>query len=717
MRELLDAVLLDIGGTLVVEAASGTATSELAVTLLPNVARDLAILRRSVRVAAVTNTAVMSEHDVRALLAPVGISDLLEVLVTSADVGVAKPDARALVVALERLGGVRADRALYVGDRPTDELAAEAAGMAFAPVHPDGVLAAVEQWCRTHDRAARWARAVPLIGDSTSAAERAADHRGWALAEDVRSGLYDVIEARRDIRRFRPDVVDDDLLRRVLGAAHAAPSVGQSQPWRLVIVTEASTRARAAWLADQERLSQAAELTPEAGRHLLDLQLEGIREAPLGVVICCDRRTPAAGVLGRRTFQDADIWSCVCAIQNLWLAARAEGLGVGWVTLFRPEDLSTLLGLPDGVVPLGWLCVGWPDERPPEPGLQRAGWSTRLALDDVIVRERWSGAHPPEPPPSSLRSPDQFAVVSARDMADTLLTPPGSLGRLDQALDRVVALGGALIEGGTLVLAAGRHPVDSLGVTAFSRTVTDEVLAAARAGSAIGVVAASCAGLGVEVLDGGSSTGNLRDTDAMELSAVHDLIDRGVAAGRRAAESGMVVLGEVGVGNTTVAAALVAALLDREVADVVGRGAGADFAMLRHKRTVVAAALKRARRVHGSVGLAEPETVLVSLGGPEFALLAGVCLGAAQSGAPIVLDGLATSVAALIAALIDPSVVSHLVAGQLSREAAHGAVLERLGLEPLLDLRLRAGEGVGGSLAASLMLVGLRLRSRTARTS
>src|SRR5690606_7195375 len=106
-----------------------------------------------------------------------------------------------------------------------------------------------------------------------------------------------------------------------------------------------------------------------------------IREAPLGVVVCCDRRTPAAGVLGRRVYPDADLWSCACAIENLWLAARAEGLGVGWVTLVPPDQLSELIGLPDGVEPLGWLCVGWPDERHPLPGLERAGWSKRIPVD------------------------------------------------------------------------------------------------------------------------------------------------------------------------------------------------------------------------------------------------------------------------------------------------------------------------------------------------
>ncbi|MDQ2725580.1 MAG: 5,6-dimethylbenzimidazole synthase, partial [Actinomycetota bacterium] len=360
-----------------------------------------------------------------------------------------------------------------------------------------------------------WPRPVPVIGDTTSAAERAAAPDGWRLPEATRRGFYEVIGARRDIRRYRPDPVDDAIVERVLTAAHQAPSVGQSQPWRFVIVSDERIREEAAWMADRERLAQASQLDPAAARHLLDLQLEGIREAPLGVVVCCDRRSPAAGVLGRATFPDADLWSCACAIENLWLAARAEGLGVGWVTLFAPAELVALLALPSEVVPLGWLCLGWPDERPPEPGLQRAGWSRRQPLSDVVIRDRWpvqngatdSAAEPPRPPVSKLRAPGPPRVVAARDQADDLLTPLGSLGVLDRAVDRIMALGRGVPAGGTLILVAGRHPVVELGVSAFAPSVTDEVLAAARAGEALGVVAAGAGGLAVDVIDAGTSTG------------------------------------------------------------------------------------------------------------------------------------------------------------------------------------------------------------------
>jgi nicotinate-nucleotide--dimethylbenzimidazole phosphoribosyltransferase len=447
-------------------------------------------------------------------------------------------------------------------------------------------------------------------------------------------------------------------------------------------------------------------------------------------VVCCDRRTPATGVLGRATFPDADLWSCAAAIENLWLAARAEGLGTGWVTLFRPAELADLLGLPDGVVTLGWLCLGWPDERPPEPGLQRAGWSHRLPLADVVLTDRWpadDGA--PPPPPSRLRAPDQAAVVAARDGADRLLTPPGSLGVLDRAVDRVVALGRGDIAGGVLVLAAADHPVAALGVSAYDARTTRDVASAAVAGTALGVSAARAAGLRTIVVDAGVAGGAVAGAvDARPAGPRGDLVGAAgmtaadtaalVAAGRRlgadSAASGLVVLGEVGVGNTTVAAALACGLLGLGPAELVGLGAGADSAMVGRKREVVRAAVDRARGLHPALGR-EPLLALAELGGPELAVLAGVTLGAAEARAVVVPDGFAASLAALVAVLVEPGVQACLVAGQRSRERGHDVVLQHLGLEPLLDLRMRAGEGAGGALAAGLLLTGLRVRRETAR--
>jgi len=576
------------------------------------------------------------------------------------------------------------------------------------------------------DRA--WARPVPVVGDTTSAAERAANPQSWRFGDAERRAFYDIVSARRDIRRFRPDPLPPALVERVLGAAHKGPSVGHSQPWRFLVVTAPETRQRAAVIAERERQRQANLLAEDARRRMLDLQLDGIREAPLGVVVCCDRRASANGVLGRATFCDADMWSCACAIENLWLAARAEGLGLGWVTLFPPEELAALVGLPERVETLGWLCLGWPDERPPAPGLERAGWSRRAPLGSVVLYDYWD-AGTRAPASSELRAPDQSAVVGARDAADTLLTPPGSLGVLDKALDRLVALGIDAVESATLVLVAADHPVTRYAVSTYPSTVTREVLEATVAGESLGAAAARAAGLGVVAVDAGvdgprvdgaldfrpaGHRGDLVGADALTAADVDRLLGLGRELGRGTAAR-ILALGEAGVGNTTIAAALAAALLGLGPHQTVGLGAGGDSATIERKQQVVSAALRRAA---GRLGRAAgPLAALQAVGGPEFVVLAGLVLGATESGKAVVVDGLATSVAALCAARLEPAAAAHLVAGQRSRELAHGTVLEQLGAEPLLDLRMRAGEGVGAVLSSQLLANGLRMRAVAGRVT
>jgi nicotinate-nucleotide--dimethylbenzimidazole phosphoribosyltransferase len=575
------------------------------------------------------------------------------------------------------------------------------------------------------DRA--WPRPVPVVGDRTSAAERRAEPAGWRFREEDRAALYEIIRARRDIRRFRPDVLDPALLRRVLAAAHQAPSVGLSQPWRFIVVTDAATRDRAAAMADRERLRQAAALEDDAGRRMRDLQLDGVREAPAGIVVCCDRRVEPSGVLGRATFPDADLWSCACAIENLWLAARAEGLGLGWVTLFQPGELAALVGLPSGVETLGWLCIGWPDERPPDPGLERAAWGRRAPLEDLLFFERWPG-DPPPPPKSAIRGPTQRLVVEARDESDTLLTPPGSLGVLERAVERLLALGIDATSAAALVLAGADHPVAAQGVSTFDPSVTREVLEAAIAGESLGAAFARAVGLELVVVDAGvagdpihgaglcrpvAPRGDLVSEDAMSRTDAERLVAYGRDLGARLPEP-LVALGEVGVANTTVAALLASVLLDLDPELVVGLGAGGDSATLARKLDVVTTARRRLaaeRRADPS----DPRPLLAAAGGPELAVLAGVVLGAAERGAAIVLDGFATGVAALVAARLEPAAAAHLVAGHRSRERAHRRVLDELGLEPLLDLRLRAGEGVGALLATQLLRTALRARAAAGR--
>jgi 5,6-dimethylbenzimidazole synthase len=202
--------------------------------------------------------------------------------------------------------------------------------------------------------------------------------------------LYDVIARRRDVRaEFTGDPVADDVLRRVLGAAHAAPSVGHSQPWDFVLVREPATLDAFATHVADERDTFAASLPAERRSTFDRIKIEGIRESGLGVVVTYDPTRGGQHVLGRHAIADAGLYSVCLAIQNLWLAATAEGLGVGWVSFYREPFLRELVGAPDHVRPVAWLCLGAVERLQDVPDLERHGWRTRRPLEQAVHAERY----------------------------------------------------------------------------------------------------------------------------------------------------------------------------------------------------------------------------------------------------------------------------------------------------------------------------------------
>lgn len=219
-----------------------------------------------------------------------------------------------------------------------------------------------------------------------SRSEDNANQQQFSAAEqDV---LYRVIDARRDMRHFVPDsVVDEGVLQRLLQAAHHAPSVGLMQPWRFIRVRSAAMRAAIAALVDAERRLTAQALA-EREAEFLRLKVEGIRECAelLVAVLAPDDGT----VFGRRTMpQQMALCSVACAIQNLWLAARAENIGMGWVSLFDPAQLGRLLGCPDGAQPIALLCLGPVHEFYPRPMLEQLNWRHGRPLDELLMQDRW----------------------------------------------------------------------------------------------------------------------------------------------------------------------------------------------------------------------------------------------------------------------------------------------------------------------------------------
>lgn len=209
--------------------------------------------------------------------------------------------------------------------------------------------------------------------------------------------LYKAIGSRRDVRaEFSGEPVEPDVLHRVLSAAHSAPSVGHTQPWDFVLVRSPGTRATFAEHVRAERQVFADGLAGERADTFARIKVEGIEESTFGIVVTYDASRGGEHVLGRHAIADAGLYSACLAIQNLWLAATAEGLGVGWVSFYREEFLQDLLGIPAGVRPIAWLCVGPVGRLQEVPDLERFGWRHRRPLEDAVHAERYASATPPD---------------------------------------------------------------------------------------------------------------------------------------------------------------------------------------------------------------------------------------------------------------------------------------------------------------------------------
>ena len=197
--------------------------------------------------------------------------------------------------------------------------------------------------------------------------------------------LYELIGRRRDVRgQFTGAPIAPDALRRILGAAHAAPSVGLTQPWDFILVRERDSRERFREHVQAERAVFSASLDPGEAERFAHIKIEGIQEATMGIVVTYDPQRGSPAVLGRHAIADAGLYSTCLAIQNLWLAATAEGLGVGWVSFYQEPFVQELLGIPEGIRPVAWLCVGPVTHLETVPDLERHGWRSRRPLADAI---------------------------------------------------------------------------------------------------------------------------------------------------------------------------------------------------------------------------------------------------------------------------------------------------------------------------------------------
>ncbi|MGC5396967.1 nicotinate-nucleotide--dimethylbenzimidazole phosphoribosyltransferase [Streptomyces sp. DT20] len=545
-----------------------------------------------------------------------------------------------------------------------------------------------------------------------------------------REAVLRVMRERRDIRNgFRSDPVPHEVLLRVLEAAHTAPSVGHSQPWDFVVIRSAETRRSMHELAQRQRDAYAKSLPKARAKQFKELKIEAILETPVNIVVTADPTRGGRHTLGRHTQPQMAPYSSALAVENLWLAARAEGLGVGWVSFFDEREMVRSLGLPEHLEVVAYLCVGYVDEFPEEPELMQAGWSKRRPLSWVVHEETYGRrALPGEEPHdllqetiSNIRPLDAKALGEAWERQKRMTKPAGALGMLEIISAQLSGLSRMcpppIPEPAAVAIFAGDHGVHAQGVTAWPQEVTGQMVANFLGGGAVCNAFAAQVGAEVCVVDVGvaaelpatpgllprkvrAGTADFTTGPALTREEVLAAIEVGIETARDLVAAGNkgLLTGEMGIANTTASAALICVYTGMDAAEVTGRGTGINDEMHARKVDVV----RRALDLHRP-DPADPIGVLAAVGGLEHAAMAGFLLGGASLRTPVILDGVSAGAAALVARAIAPEALAACIAGHRSAEPGHVAALNKLGLRPLVDLDLRLGEGTGALLALPIV--------------
>lgn len=210
------------------------------------------------------------------------------------------------------------------------------------------------------------------------------------FSENEKNGFYKAIYSRRDVRsHFTSKPINDGILSKILQAAHHAPSVGFSQPWNFILIKDNKTKQKIKDSFEEEK-KKASQLVDEPKKSkYLSFKLEGILESPINLCVTYDPTKFGPFVIGRSSIPEAGLYSVCCAIQNLWLSARVEGIGLGWVSILSNDILKKVLNIPEHVIPVAYLCLGYVNDFADKPDLQTAGWLPRLELKDVVYFEKW----------------------------------------------------------------------------------------------------------------------------------------------------------------------------------------------------------------------------------------------------------------------------------------------------------------------------------------
>lgn len=529
--------------------------------------------------------------------------------------------------------------------------------------------------------------------------------------------LDEILKSRRDTRHFTTDEVPDAVIQKALQAGHWAPSVGLTDATKYYLIkSDEIKKAVKELFLDYD--TKAANQTDSAQQKedYKALKLEAIQEAPLGLVICYDRSVLNDFTIGTVGSNEAIKFSSVCAAQNIWLSLTEQGYSMGWISILNYYQFKQLLGLPEHIEPLGYFCVGKPaTDYDNQPMLQQLNWKQKSKapfVEEILVPVNY---------PESLRLTKQTQTES-RSIKDALqhkidhkTKPLGSLGILEKLAQQIGELFQTLepkIIQPNIVVFAADHGIAVHGVSAYPQDVTRQMVTNFLEGGAAINVFCKQNNIKLSIVDAGVNydfppNANLISTKiakgtqsflhgpAMSASELRLCFSKGAAVVDAIAKTGSncIGFGEMGIGNTSTASVLMSIITNIPLQDCVGLGTGVSDEKLIQKQKILQAA------VDNYSGPEELEEKLAYFGGFEIIQMASGMLAAHENNMLILVDGFICSVAFLIAHQKNTEISKNAVFCHCSAEQAHVKLLDYLGVQPVLQLGLRLGEGTGCAIA------------------
>jgi len=536
------------------------------------------------------------------------------------------------------------------------------------------------------------------------------------FSEEEAKVLEEIILHRRDVRgnRFLPSPIADDVIEKILIAALNAPSVGYSQPWEFVIVKDKNIKDQVRKSFNEENFKATGLFDKEKSDKYAKMKLEGILEAPVNLAVFY--KPSKSTVLGQTTMKEVGLYSVVCAIQNMWLMARAYNVGIGWVSILEPEKVKQILNAPPDNQLVAYLCLGYVEEFLDKPELEILQWDKRKVLPDVTFHEKYKA----EPMKSFQVQPvSKELEADLQHKIDFKTKPLGALGQLERLALKIGLAQNTLspkLKNPHIVVFAADHGIAKEGVSAYPQEVTFQMVMNFTGGGAAINVFCSQNSINIKVVDAGVNfkfppgldiinskigmgTKSFLQEPAMTIEEAHKAINSGASIVNEIHKGGcnVVGFGEMGIGNTSSASVLMSMLCDIPLKECIGKGTGLDEKGLNKKIEILSTAIKK----HG-----KPATALQTLatyGGFEIAHICGAMLQAAENKMLILVDGFISTSAFLVAFNINPNIMDYAIFCHQSDENGHAKMLKHLNVTPLLNLNMRLGEGTGAAIAYPLV--------------